>query len=153
MCFPWFQCTDIFKPAKCFYPHHWCLCVLMFSFQTLTTAFLIQHCFVLGMMKAKATLLASSLHPKSDCQNSAHNSDFGSAAAQVFLIPDKCNPHLSEPWPCIPSDHMDFVLHALINFFLNFQVNLQLLSDWFSTQKPCGGYSHKPLLSVVSRKL
>lgn len=125
----------------------------MFSFQTLTTAFLIQHCFVLGMMKAKATLLVSSLPPKSGCQNSAHNSDFGSAAAQVFLIPDKCNPRLSEPWPCIPSDHMDFVLHALINFFLNFQVNLQLLSDWFSTQKPCGGYSHKPLLSVVSRKL
>lgn len=47
---------------------------------------------------------------------------------------------------------MDFT-RALINFFLNFQVNLQLLSGWFFTQKPCGGYSHKPLLSVVSREL
>lgn len=30
-------------------------------------------------------------------------------------------------------------------------MNLQLLSGWFSPQKPCGGCSHKPLLSVVCK--
>lgn len=31
------------------------------------------------------------VNPKLGCQNSAHSSDFGTAAAQGFLIPDMCN--------------------------------------------------------------